>query len=363
MLMWAGAIGYSAFRGIVSPAYTVLKPKHNVKINPKFFHYIFRTELYKNYAKRFSYGIVDSRLRLYYVHFKRMYSIVPPIEVQNEIVNYLDRKTQSIDKFIRNKERLIELLEEEKNVVINKAILKGLNSEVLVKYSGIDWLGEIPRDWVVKKLRYLGNFQNGVSAGADYFGSGFPFISYGDVYSNPVLPQELTNLAKSTREDRIRYSVRESDVFFTRTSETIEEIGFSSVCDLTIENANFSGFLIRFRPSPNLLFKGYSKYYFRSNLHRRYFVKEMNLVTRASLSQDLLKNLPVILPSLKEQKEIANYLDLKMEEFNLAISKAQKEIDSIKEYREALITNVVTGKVKVTKEKAKMKKANAVPVY
>jgi type I restriction enzyme S subunit len=342
MRMWQGALGYSDYQGISSPAYVILKPK--MKISPRFFHYMFRSNFYTNYSKRFSYGIVDDQLSLRYTDFKRMYSIVPPLEVQNSIVAYLDKKNSVIDKFIRNKERLVELLEEHKNGIINQTIIKGLDNNTQTKHTEFDWLGEIPLNWKVKKLRFLGSFQNGVSEGADYFGSGFPFVSYGDVYNNTVLPTQIDNLAKSSKADRIRFSVKEDDVFFTRTSETIEEIGFSSTCYNTIENGNFSGFLIRFRPKQNLLFKGYSKYYFRSNLHRRYFVKEMNLVTRASLSQDLLKNLPVILPSLIEQKEIAKYLDIKMSEINLAISKAQKEISSIKEYREALITDLVTGK-------------------
>ena len=346
MRMWQGALGYSDYQGISSPAYVILKPK--MKINPRYFHYMFRTSFYTNYSKRFSYGIVDDQLSLRYTDFKRMYSIVPPTEVQNSIVEYLDEKNNEIEKFIRNKERLIELLEEQKNGIINHTILRGLNLNAKTKHSGIEWLGEIPSNWKVKKLRYLGSFQNGVSAGADYFGSGFPFVSYGDVYNNTVLPEEITNLAKSTKEDRVRFSLKEGDVLFTRTSETIEEIGFSSVCNETIDNANFSGFLIRFRPSSDLLYKGYSKYYFRSNLHRRYFVKEMNLVTRASLSQDLLKNLAVILPSVDEQKEIANYLDLKMREINIIIKKIGNEIDSIKEYREAVITDLVSGKRSVS---------------
>ena len=346
MRMWQGALGYSDYQGISSPAYVILKPK--LKINPRYFHYMFRSSFYTNYSKRFSYGIVDDQLSLRYTDFKRMYSIVPPLEVQNSIVTYLDKKNNVIDKFIRNKERLIELLEEQKNEIINQAIVKGLNSNVKLKPSGVDWLGEIPINWEVNKLRYLGSFQNGVSAGAEYFGSGYPFISYGDVYNNSILPSDILGLAKSSKEDRKRFSVMEGDVFFTRTSETIEEIGFSSISWNTIENAIFSGFLIRFRHSKNLLFKGYSKYYFKSNLHRRYFVKEMNLVTRASLSQELLKNLAVLLPTLKEQEEISSFLDKKLTHINQIIIKARQEITSIKEYREAIITAAVTGQINLT---------------
>lgn len=97
-----------------------------------------------------------------------------------------------------------------------------------------------------KKLRYLGNLQNGISKDASYFGSGFPFVSYGDVYNNIALPQDVDGLVESNATDRRIFSVKRGDVFFTRTSETIEEIGFSSTCLTDIKDATFAGFLIRF---------------------------------------------------------------------------------------------------------------------
>ncbi|MDX9921009.1 MAG: restriction endonuclease subunit S [Paludibacter sp.] len=126
MRMWQGALGYSEYQGITSPAYVVIKPK--IIINPRYFHYLFRTPFYTNYCRRISYGIVDDQLSLRYTDFKRMYSIVPPLEIQNRIVEYLDKKNAKIDKFIRNKERLIELLEEQKRGIINIAITKGNSS-------------------------------------------------------------------------------------------------------------------------------------------------------------------------------------------------------------------------------------------
>ena len=274
----------------------------------------------------------------------------PPHEAQKAIASYLDRKTAEIDKLIAQKERLIELYKEEKTAIINQAVTKGINPDVKLKDSGIDWLGEIPEHWDVQKLRYIGSCQNGVSKGADYFGSGYPFVNYTDVYANLELPQTVVGLAKSSEEDRINYSVKKGDVFFTRTSETIEEIGFASTCTTTLDNAIFSGFLIRFRPFENFLSEHFSKYYFRSKLHRFFFVKEMNLVTRASLSQELLKRLPILLPSLKEQKVIAEYLENETDRINAKIAKTKKLIALQKEYRTALISEVVTGKIKVTQE-------------
>ncbi|WP_026367576.1 restriction endonuclease subunit S [Bacteroides sp. 14(A)] len=273
--------------------------------------------------------------------------IIPPKEEQNIIAEYLDYKTSEIDSLINQNEKLISLFQEEKQAVINQAVTKGINPNVELKYSEIDWLGDIPTHWDIKRLRYLGNCQNGISQGADYFGSGYPFVNYGDIYKNIALPETVTGLANSTDSDREIYSVKKGDVFFTRTSETIEEIGFASTCLKTIEDAVFSGFVIRFRPTDDRLVDEFAKYYFKAQVHRKFFVKEMNLVTRASLSQELLKKLPVLLPPKEEQIEIADYLDGYISNINLKIDKTKRIIELLKEYKTALISEVVTGKIKV----------------
>ena len=175
----------------------------------------------------------------------------------------------------------------------------------------------------------------------------YPFVSYSDVYKNIELPKSVDGLVQSTDEERERYSVKRGDIFFTRTSETIEEIGFTSVCTKDIENATFAGFLIRVRPIDDSLNPDYAKYYFRSDIHRRYFVKEMIIVIRASLGQELLKKLPVLLPSKEEQREIADYLDSKCAAIDTLISKKQQFIDELTAYKKSLIYEFVTGKKEV----------------
>lgn len=272
---------------------------------------------------------------------------LPDIQEQQKIANFLDYETAKIDSLIANQEKLIELLKEKRQAVISHAVTKGLNANVALKDSGVEWLGQVPEHWEVRQLRYLGTCQNGINIGAEYFGSGSPFISYGDVYRNPELPTVFDGLVQSTENDRKIYSVRSGDVLFTRTSETIEEIGFSSTCLNDVKNATFAGFLIRFRPVKNTLLPEYSKFYFRNILLRAFFVKEMNLVTRASLSQELLKKLAVPFPSLEEQKKIADFLHSKDQIFDKLINDCKKQIELLKERRTALISAAVTGKIDV----------------
>jgi type I restriction enzyme S subunit len=266
---------------------------------------------------------------------------------QTAIANFLDCKTAKIDQAIAIKEKQIRLLKERKQIMIQNAVTKGLDPDVPMRDSGVEWIGEIPYHWEVKRLRLIGTTQNGISAGADYFGSGHPFVSYSDVYNYRELPCLVKGLAKSSTRDRYQYSVKRGDVLFTRTSETAEEIGFPSVCMKTIENSTFAGFLIRFRPKPNHLEPGFSKYYFCSNMLRAYFVGEMNIVTRASLSQELLKALPVLLPPLKEQLAIYKHIQTQSAKIDKAVALQEQMIEKLKEYKTTLINSAVTGKIKV----------------
>ncbi len=358
MLAWMGAIGISEYNGVISPAYNIYR-KYNKCINSKFYHYLFRTKKFSNECYKNGWGIMLMRWTTTPERFKDIYVPYIPF-VDEKIANFLDKKTSQFDSIISKKEKLIEKLEEAKKSLISEVVtgkvkvVKSDEGYELVKRksdemkdSGVEWLGYIPKDWEVKRLRFLGKLQNGISKNSEEFGFGYPFVSYSNVYRNIELPQKIEGLINSTKEERKIYSVREGDVLFTRTSETINEIGLASTCMDTIENSTFAGFLIRFRPSYKRLYKGFSKYYFRCDLNRKYFVKEMNLVTRASLSQNLLNNLAVTLPDYKEQVEIYNALELKIGAINLSIDNLKYQIDKLKEAKQSLISEAVTGKIEI----------------
>lgn len=350
MLAWKRATGMSNYEGLISPAYCIYRPFKGV--DSKYYHYLFRTDVYADLFKQFSTGIIDSRLRLYPAKFLSLKYAYPPKSTQQRIASYLDKKCSKIEETIQNQQQVIEKLKAYKQSLITEAVtgkIKIQNGKVCGKYesykdSGVEYLGKIPSNWKAKRLRYIGKCQNGISKGGEFFGSGYPFVSYGDVYNNLVLPETVSGLIESTHEEQENYSVKAGDIFFTRTSETIEEVGFTSVCLKTIKNATFAGFVIRVRPFTDELIPDYSKYYFSSDAHRRFFVKEMNLVTRASLSQDLLKRLPVLIPSKEKQKEIADYLDKKCTAIDTAIEQRQKLIEKLTEYKKSLIYECVTGK-------------------
>lgn len=344
MLAWNGSLGISKYNGITSPAYCVYRIKGNN--NPDYFGYLFSTAFMKAEFRKKSYGIIDSRLRLYSDKFFSINAPIPPKKEQDEIVGYIKQQSLKIKHFIKKKKIFIDLLKEQRQAIINKAVTKGVNSNIKLKDSSVAWLGKIPEHWEIRKLRYCGQCQNGLNKGGDFFGSGFPFFGYGDIYNNEIIPETPSGLVQSNLEDQKNCSVQKGDVFFTRTSETVDEIAIASTCHNTVPSATFSGFLIRFRPLENILYEGFSTYFFRCELLRAFFVKEMNIITRASMSQDLLKSLPIVIPPIKEQIEISNYIKTETAKIDQAIAQAQKEIEIIKEYKEAMIAEAVIGKLK-----------------
>lgn len=342
-----GSVGKCNYFGCVSPVYYVFKPKNGENID--FLNYIFQLTQFQKKLRKYANGILEIRLRVSSNDILKRQIAFPSGKEQQKIVSFLNEKMAKIDKLIEIENKQIEKLKEYKQAVITEAVTKGFDKSAPMKDSGVEWIGEIPEDWEVCRVKNIGFTQNGISKSGELFGNGYPFISYGDVYKHWVLPQTGSGLIESTEKDRKIFSVNKGDIFFTRTSETIEEVGFSSVCFETITNATFAGFLIRLRPyQPDSIIKSnYAKYYFRANLLRKYLVREMNIVTRASLSQELLGAMSVVLPPPNTQIEISLHLDSQCKKIDSLISIKQKKIDMLNEYKKSLIYECVTGKKEV----------------
>lgn len=240
-------------RGIITSAYLAVQFEDTL---PAFMNYLMRAYDVQKVFYSMGGGLRQS---LSFEDLRRMSIVAPSLDEQISIVNFLDRETARIDALIEKQGRFIALLKEKRAAVITHAVTKGIDVDVPMKDSGVAWIGEVPEAWTVTKLGYLGRSANGINIGGDAFGSGYPFVSYGDVYKHRQLPEEISGLVQSSKEDRRSYSVRSGDILFTRTSETVDEVAFPSVAMSTIENAVFAGFLIRFRPHPNTLHPLFSK--------------------------------------------------------------------------------------------------------
>lgn len=268
-----GSCGISEYDGSCSLINTVLQPRKN--ISNRYYKFVFCSECFANEFFRWGNGIVADLWSTKWSNMKHIYIPMPTFERQNHIADYLENKCKEIDNIIVKQQEIIEKLEAYKQSIITETVIKGLYSDAKMKDSGIEFIGNIPLAWKICRLRNIGTPQNGISKGGDFFGHGYPFVSYGDVYRNYILPSQVDGAIDTTEDERNIYSVNKGDIFFTRTSETVEEVGFSCVCEETMPNATFAGFVIRVRPFDDTLYTGYSKYYFRSSHHRAYLVKEI----------------------------------------------------------------------------------------
>ena len=337
-------VGLAEERGIITSAYLTIRNRSN--FCPKYLYYYLHSF---DIAKGF-YGMgAGVRQGLNWDGVKWLKILAPSVPEQERIAAFLDAECAEIDAVLEKTRASIEEYKKLKQAVITQAVTKGIRGDRPMKDSRIEWIGEIPESWEVSSVRYIGQLQNGISKGGEFFGKGFPFVSYGDVYKNYELPHSVSGLIDTTEDERATYSVEYGDIFFTRTSETIEEVGFSCVCKRSIPNATFAGFIIRLRPfcADEKILTDYAKYYFRGEHIRAYLVKEMNLVTRASLGQTLLKGMSVIVPPKSVQKEIAEYLDDKCADIDALVAKKQQYLTEIENYKKSLIYEYVTGKKEV----------------
>jgi type I restriction enzyme S subunit len=346
MNYYIGSYGISPYNGVCSPVYIVLTPRNDV-VDSRFAFRIFEDGHFQEYAQSFGNGILEHRRSINWDILKTIPVPVPPLPEQRAIASFLDRETSKIDALVSEQRRLVELLKEKRQAVISHAVTKGLDPSVPMKPSGIPWLGDVPAHWEIKAVRRIGQLQNGLNIEGEAFGSGYPFVSYGDVYSNPNVPETPSGLVQSSEDDRIKCSLKIGDVLFTRTSETVDDIGIASTCLKAIPRSTFAGFLIRLRPTQGILNPDYSTYLFRNEGVQRHFAGAMNLVTRASLSQDLLKTLPICIPPFEEQGEIAAFINTQIETFTQLQAEANRAIALLQERRTALISAAVTGQIDV----------------
>ena len=167
-----GSCGISEYDGSCSLINTVLKPRKNM--NNAYYNFVFHSELFADEFYAWGNGIVDDLWSTKWSSMKRIYIPAPSLEEQKRIADYLDEKCSKIDKIIVKQEKIVEKLKEYKLALITDSVIKGIRQERQYKYSGYDFIGEIPVEWDVCRLRNIGRPQNGISKGGEYFGRGFP---------------------------------------------------------------------------------------------------------------------------------------------------------------------------------------------
>ena len=342
MLAWNGCLGISNYHGITSPAYCVYRVK--VNYNPEYFGYLFSTSLYKGEFRKRSTGIIESRLRLYSDAFFRIFCFVPPKNEQDEIVNILNSESAKITHFIHTKQRFIELLKEQRQSIITNAVTKGIDEKAKMKETV---LGKIPEHWEVRRLGTIGRFSKGGNISRSeliYTDKGVPAILYGDLYTKyDIVAENIINrITKETAANSVE--LKKGDLLFTGSGETKEDIGKCVIFNSN-EPAYAGGDVIIFKQD---IFDSYFVSYSQNSSIARYQKAisskgEIIVHTYGSKLRDVIMPYP---PTIEEQKQIVEHIKSETKTLDIAISKAEREIELIEEYREAMIAEAVTGKMK-----------------
>lgn len=341
---WMAALGASRHVGIVSPAYGVYRPHHADSFNPAYLDYLLRTRAYvAEYIGR-STGIRSSRLRLYPNQFLDIALIQPPRPEQDQIIAYLRAQDAHIARFIQAKRDLIKLLTEQKLRIIDHAITRGLDASVALKPSGIEWLGEVPEHWEVLRLRRLAkdSIKNGVGESAQHFREDWPrYIRITDI-AGPTALKDSTK-ASLPPEVASRAPLNPGDLLFAAVGATF---GKSYLHTQTGYPCCYAGFLVKVSPN-ELVTSEFLSLWAQSNVYWDQLRSQVIQATIQNFSASRYKDLVVPVPPVEEQKTICRWITDECKPLDDAIARTEEEIKLIREYRDRLIADVVTGQVDV----------------
>lgn len=272
-----------------------------------------------------------------------------PKPAQRAIADFLDRKTAAIDDLIRKKERLIELLREKRQALITQAVTKGLDPDVPMKDSGIEWFGEIPAHWDTGQLKYLANVTYGMGGELDRTEmEGTPILSLPNVSIEGNLVLDDVPLRQLSLAERRRFLLRRGDLLFNWRSGSPSHIGKTAYFGLERDFTHVS-FLLRLRFDPN---RAEPRFYqmLLNGLRATGFFGASKFQVNKTYNQTELGRLAVMIPPLAEQQLIARHLADTTSNIDRLASAIASALERLREYRQALISAAVTGKVDVTAE-------------
>jgi type I restriction enzyme S subunit len=340
---WMAALGASRHVGIVSPAYGVYRPHRADSFNPAYLDYLLRTRAYTaEYIGR-STGIRASRLRLYPNQFLDIALLQPPRTEQDQIVAYLRAQNAHIARFIKAKRDLIGLLIEQKLRIIDHAVTRGLNANVRLKPSGIEWLGEVPEHWGISRLKYcVSRIHSGGTpdTGVDSFWSddhdGIPWLMIADVTKAERVDTSIKRLTQVGLASKRLTVVPSGAVLYTMYAS----IGKTAILGI---DAAINQAILGLEPRRDALSSEFLFSWLRSM--ERHIKNMASTSTQANLNAAKVKALPIFIPPLDEQHHICDWIKIECLVFNEAIVRAEDEIKLIREYRDRLIADAVTGQV------------------
>lgn len=340
---FAGAIGVSDSEGKSTPVYSACIPRIKNRINVYYYAYYLRNLALAGFIESLAKGIRERSTDFRFADFAELLLPFPKLEDQERIVAFLNQKTSEIDQAIVIKEQQIALLNERKQIVIQKAVTQGLDSNVPMKDSGVEWIGEIPEHWEILPLTKY-------STRVDYRGKTPEKVEEGRLLvttrniKNGVLDYDISQeYIKETQYKEVmsRGLPKIGDILFTMEAP----LGHSAIVDR--EDIAIAQRIIKFRLVPKKLNSYFVNYYFQTDIFQKYLYSLGTGSTALGIKASKLGMLKLIAPDLDEQGRIVEFLQIEEKKFNSAFELIQQQIAKLKEYKTTLINDAVTGKIKV----------------
>jgi len=347
-----GSCGVSQYDGSVSLINTILMPR--TSMNSQYYNWLFHTELFADEFYKWGHGIVDDLWTTRWQEMKNISIVYPSLAEQQKIANYLDKVCGEVDEMIALQEQMIEELKAYKQSVITEAVTKGLNPDIPMKDSGIDWIGEVPEGWDISRI------------GMFYFVTKLAGFEYTDILMNKISPEGDVPIVRAQNVRMFNFNKESISEFVDlETSLLLDRCSLDKRALLmTFIGAGIGDVCLfnetqRFHLAPNVAKLELNEAY-KSNIQEEYVMYylgsdagkgEINKISKASaqasLSMSTIRKIAFTLPPLSEQQSIASYLDTKCAEINALIAVKQAKIDELKDYKKSVIYEYVTGKKEV----------------
>ena len=343
MWAWMSALGVSNHDGIVSPAYGVYRPRSSHAYDIDYLDHLLRIEGYRSEYICRSTGIRSSRLRLYPDKFLSMPVVCPPQEEQQTIARFLKAQDLLFRKFIRNKRRLIELLKEQKQNVINQAVTRGLDPNDKLKPSGVEWIGDIPEHWDARRLKTIAKVVLGkmLKTSPSKDDQLKPYLRSANIQWFEANLSDVASMWFSQSEME-QYRISKNDILVSEGGE----VGRACIWQDELEECYIQNSVHKVTAGAEVL-PLFLLYQFSAFGSKGAFKAVVNRVSIAHLTREKLVAVFFCKPPIEEQKTILAHIQAKTAEIDQAIIRAQREIELMREYRTRLISDVVTGQVDV----------------
>jgi type I restriction enzyme S subunit len=341
MKAWQGSMGIAPCDGIVSPAYFVFEFRI---ANHAFGQRLLRSKPYVAHFGQASDGVRVGQWDLSVPGMRQIPVLVPPPDEQAAIVRFLDWANGRLDRAIRAKRKVIALLNEQKQAIIHRAVTRGLDPSVPLKSSGITWLGEIPQHWEVRKLRHLSRqIIDGTHFTPDYRDEGVAFIRVTDIHKPTINQSKLRRISKDEHMQlNKRCNPEKGDLLLSKNGT----IGVTKVVDWDFPCSIFVS-LCLIKPIKAIVNSHFISFAFAGGLLAQQIADTTKTTSVTNLHLDKIRTLVLPLPPLHEQSEILVKSLEEIAPIDIAISRFEREVELLREYRTRLVADIVTGKLDV----------------